>query len=71
MPQEYWCMDQKIVYLPTDGNGLVNLDKAGSILEKEKISLVSLMAANNETGVLQPWQELAEVCSAQWSSFPL
>ena len=64
----YWCKD-KIVYLPTDGNGLVNLDKAGLILKKEKISLVSLMAANNETGVLQPWQELAEICSANGVHF--
>ena len=64
----YWCKD-KIVYLPTDGNGLVNLDKAGLILKKEKISLVSLMAANNETGVLQPWQKLAEICSANGVHF--
>ena len=60
---KYW-FDQKIIYMPTDGNGLVNLDKTCSIIETEKISLVSLMAANNETGVLQPWQELAEVCSS-------
>ena len=58
---KYW-FDQKIIYMPTDGKGLVNLNETSSILEKEKISLVSLMAANNETGVLQPWQELAEVC---------
>lgn len=39
--------------IPVDRNGILNLDALRAGLDKE-ISLVSIMAANNETGVLQP-----------------
>jgi cysteine desulfurase len=54
---------ENILYLPTDGGGKVLLDGVESILEQEKITLVSLIAANNETGILQPWYELSKLCS--------
>jgi len=56
---------ENILYLPTDGKGKVLLDGVESILEQEKITLVSLIAANNETGVLQPWYELSRLCSSR------
>ena len=48
-----------ITYLPVDGNGLVDLDALEAALTDETI-LVSVMWANNETGVLQPIPEIAE-----------
>ena len=50
--------------VPVDQNGVVQPDSLAGLLEaegKEQSVLVSVMAANNETGVLQPIQELAEI----------
>lgn len=46
-----------------DNNGVVKLDEFESILAKNKddIALVSIMAANNETGVIQPYLEIAKL----------
>ena len=49
----------------------VDLDRTEQLLNTENISLVSLMAANNETGVIQPWQELAKLCLNQGIFFSL
>jgi len=42
--------------------GVFDLEEFARILEAEHIGFVSLMAANNETGVLQPWREVAGIC---------
>ena len=47
-------------YLPGDGDGLVSLDALDAALNDETF-LVSVMWANNETGVVQPIAEIAEV----------
>ncbi len=49
----------RITYLPVQPNGLLNLDTLDAALTDETI-LVSVMWANNETGVLQPIPEIAE-----------
>jgi cysteine desulfurase len=47
--------------LPVDGDGLVKLDVLDDILDKTQPPfLISVMLANNETGVLQPIIEIAE-----------
>ncbi len=46
-------------YLPVDANGLVDLDALEAALNEETF-LVSVMWANNETGVIQPIPEIAE-----------
>lgn len=48
--------------LPVDERGAVDLDSSRQIIAAERPALVSVMAANNETGVLQPWRELADLC---------
>ncbi|MDC3335036.1 aminotransferase class V-fold PLP-dependent enzyme [Opitutales bacterium] len=63
-PAKYWFKD-RLTYMPTDDSGRVDLDRTEQLLNTENISLVSLMAANNETGVIQPWQELAKLCLNQ------
>ena len=46
-------------YLPVDATGLVDLDALEAALNDETF-LVSVMWANNETGVIQPIAEIAE-----------
>ncbi len=57
---------REIRYLPCSGDGVVNLDSLEEWLATQPttgpISLVSLMLANNETGVLQPVTSAAAMC---------
>lgn len=51
--------------LPVDPNGIVDLDALSAALaQAEGPKLVSVMLANNETGVIQPIAEIAERCRA-------
>jgi cysteine desulfurase len=51
--------------LPVDGNGLVDLDSLDRILAGiGEPALVSIMLANNETGVIQPVAEAARIVHA-------
>jgi cysteine desulfurase len=50
------------VQIPAGAGGIVSLKALQKILETDKPALVSLMAANNETGVLQPWREALALC---------
>jgi len=48
--------------IPVDSSGVVNIDFLEDILKRSKTpSLVSIIWANNETGVLQPIEKLLEV----------
>ncbi len=54
----------RVTYLPVDADGLLMpADLENAITEET--ALVSLMWANNETGVLFPVKEIAEVCRAR------
>lgn len=54
--------DSEAVRVGVDGNGLFNLDVLRTTLEGlDAPALVSVMAANNETGVIQPIAEIAEI----------
>lgn len=48
--------------IPLDQGGRASLEGLGALLAKSPPALVSLQLANNETGVLQPWREAAEIC---------
>lgn len=53
------------VRLPVDRNGLVDLEAMSAALaQAEGPRLVSVMLANNETGVIQPIADVAERCRA-------
>ncbi len=46
-----------------DENGIVSLvDLEKKLLDNDKPALVSIMLANNETGVIQPIQEITAIC---------
>ncbi len=51
----------EVTYLPVESDGLVNLSLLEKAIRKDTI-LVSIMAANNEIGVLQPLLEIGEIC---------
>jgi cysteine desulfurase len=50
---------EQIGLIPVDRSGLVDLDRLGELLSGGPPALVSVMAANNETGALQPIHEVA------------
>lgn len=48
--------------LPVDINGVVDIHKLEQLLQQGGVALVSLMHANNETGVLQPIDNIVALC---------
>lgn len=54
----------RITYLPVDEMGRVSATAVASALT-ENTALVSVMAANNEVGTLQPIREIGAICSAR------
>ena len=58
----------KVIYLDVNEDGLINLKDLENKL-KNKQSLVSIMHANNEIGVLQPIKEIGELCKKYNSIF--
>ena len=51
----------EVTYLPVQANGILDLDKLAAAIREDTI-LVSVMAANNEIGVLQPLAEIGKLC---------
>jgi cysteine desulfurase len=58
----------RMTYLPVDRDGLLKLADLEDAITDET-AVVSLMWANNETGVLFPVKEIAEICRARGVSF--
>ncbi len=54
----------EITWLGVDDQGLIDLDELERSIRPQTI-LVSIMAANNETGVLQPIAEIGKLCHAR------
>jgi cysteine desulfurase len=54
----------EVIEIPVDEHGVIHLDALRSALNKETI-LVSIMAANNETGVLEPISEIGNLIRGQ------
>ncbi len=50
----------RVTYLPVDASGQISLSQLADALSADTL-LVSLMAANNETGVLHPLSEIANL----------
>jgi cysteine desulfurase len=58
----------ELTLLPVNSNGLVDLDQLQAALRPDTL-LVSVMAANNEIGVLQPIEAIAQLCSQRGIRF--
>ncbi|HLD95517.1 MAG TPA: IscS subfamily cysteine desulfurase [Alphaproteobacteria bacterium] len=50
-----------VTFLPVKPNGQVDLDTLKNAI-KEETALVSIMAVNNEVGVIQPLKEIGAIC---------
>lgn len=51
----------EVTYLPVKSDGLLDVDKLENAIRSDTI-LVSVMAANNEIGVIQPLVEIGKIC---------
>jgi cysteine desulfurase len=51
----------EVTYLPVQKNGLVDLEELKAAIRPDT-SLVSIMAVNNEIGVIQPMEEIGKIC---------
>ncbi len=54
-------MGAEVTYLKVNSEGLINLEELEAAIRPTTI-LVSVMWANNETGVIQPMREIAAIC---------
>ncbi len=54
----------EVIWLPMDINGVVDCDALSELLRSRAgdIALVSIMRANNETGVIQPIEDIGLLC---------
>lgn len=55
------ALGHETTLLPVDKDGLINLDEMKEAIRKNTV-MVSIMAANNEIGVLQPLEEIGAIC---------
>ncbi|MBX7082415.1 MAG: IscS subfamily cysteine desulfurase [Nannocystaceae bacterium] len=53
-----------VTYLPVDRSGLVTVDQVAAAMT-DHTSVVSIMVANNETGVIQPIAEIGRLCRSR------
>ena len=51
----------EVTYLKVGADGLINLEELASSIQKSTL-LVSIMLANNEIGVIQPFREIGHLC---------
>ena len=49
--------------IPVTRDGVIDLDWLSAELTETRPGLVAVMAANNETGVIQPWREARAICA--------
>jgi cysteine desulfurase len=62
-PAEAFFGGGRLRPLPTDrGSGAVDLETLAAWIRRGEVGAVAAMAANNETGALQPWGEIAALC---------
>ena len=58
----YHFAPERLIWLELDPDGVVRMPQLQALLFGGTVAAVAVMAANNETGALQPWAEVAELC---------
>lgn len=58
----------EVTYLPVASNGLIELDALAAAVDA-RTALVSIMAVNNEIGVIQPLAEIGALCRRHGARF--
>ncbi|MEZ5690949.1 MAG: IscS subfamily cysteine desulfurase [Rickettsiales bacterium] len=51
----------EVTYLPVQENGLIDIERLKAAIKEDTV-LVSVMAVNNEIGVIQPIAEIGKIC---------
>src|SRR6201995_499399 len=59
----------EVTYLPVQKNGLIDLEELRAAIT-DKTVVVSIMAVNNEIGVIQPLAEVGKICREKKTFFP-
>ncbi len=61
----------QVQVIPTRPNGQCDIEALAALLEKNvgRVAMVAVMAANNETGVVQPFKEIGALCQTEGASF--
>ena len=54
----------EVTYLPVGNNGLINMTELEAAIRPDT-ALVSIMAVNNEIGVVQPLEEIGKLCRSK------
>ena len=54
--------EMRVISLPIDPQGRLELETVRAEAGRGFTAMISVMAANNETGVIQPWREAAGLC---------
>ena len=58
----------EVTYLPVQKNGLIDLEELRNAIT-DKTVVVSIMAVNNEIGVIQPLEEIGKICREKKTFF--
>ena len=53
---------RRLKFIPVTHDGVVDMEWFATEMADTRPGLVAVMAANNETGVIQPWRELHAIC---------
>lgn len=56
------CFNHRIQYVRSTQEGTADLNHLMELIKNKNLGAVSVMAVNNETGIVQPWQQIAELC---------
>lgn len=54
---------------PVHANGRVDMEELAKLIRAQRPALISVMAANNETGALQPWEAIARLAQEEGVPF--
>lgn len=55
------AVDVDVTLIPVDTNGLIDPSAFATLVDDPRKTLVSIMLANNETGVIQPMKDLVQI----------
>jgi cysteine desulfurase len=67
--QHLAAQGRELTLLPVDGTGRVDPEELHRSILPDKTALVSIIAANNEVGTIQPIESLGNICRDQGVSF--
>jgi cysteine desulfurase len=57
------------VEIPVNEHGIVTTDAVAEVIKASQPALITVMAANNESGTLQPWREINALCHQHGIAF--